>query len=384
VSLARLKTYFIDTILPNWLAVAFDEEAGQFVEALDLDGAREKTGIVRVRSAARQIYVYAHAAALGVAPADALAKAERAFESLHANAWTACTKTGYMSAFNMRTGEITDRRCNLYDHACVLLALAWLSRATGNGRYAQHIAETVRAIDTTLAAPFGGWAEDDEGSLPRRQNPHMHYFEACLALWETGHGGRYAARAGEIFSLFRSRFYDQEIGTLREFFGPAWEISDAFKSGRLDPGHMAEWTWLLSRYEKLAWSDLSALTVSLMDTAIRLGRTRTAPFLVDEMSVDGTPLVNRRRLWPQAELLKAYIVRAAQEGGHDYGQTADRIASLLFETYLARAPHGTWRDAFDLDGNFIATQIPGSSLYHLWTVVAELYALPAGGVGGAG
>jgi mannose-6-phosphate isomerase len=372
VSLTQLKTHFIDTILPHWLSVAFDKQAGQFVEGLDLDGTPEKTGVVRVRSAARQIYVYAHAAALGVAPAGSLAMAERAFESLHSHAWMGGDKSGYQSAFHIRTGKITDSRRDLYDHACVLLALAWLSKATGDPRYERHIRETMWAMDTTLAAPFGGWAEDDEGSLPRRQNPHMHYFEACLALWETGHEGRHAARAGEIFSLFKSRFYDQESGILREFFGPAWEVSDDYKSGRLDPGHMAEWTWLISRYEKLTGSNLSALASGLMGTAMRLGRTRTAPFLVDEMSADGAPLVDRRRLWPQAELLKAYIMRAPVECGRDYLDAADDLISAMFKTYLADAPQGTWRDAFDLAGNFTATQIPGSSIYHLWTVVAEL------------
>src|SRR3546814_17805803 len=51
----------------------------------------------------------------------------------------------------------------------------------------------------------------------------MHLFEACLALYETGGDPRHLARAGEIFGLFRTRFFDEELGTLREFFGPAWE-----------------------------------------------------------------------------------------------------------------------------------------------------------------
>jgi mannose-6-phosphate isomerase len=372
VSLARLRTHFIDQLLPRWLSLAFDTGAGQFVEALELDGSHERSGIVRVRSAARQIYVYAHAAALGVAPPTALDKAEQAFANLHHCAWIGGDKPGYASSFHVRTGELKNPRRDLYDHACVLLALAWLSKAKGNDHYDKLIAQTVAAMDITLAAPFGGWAEDETGSLPRRQNPHMHCFEACLALWETGHNGQYAARAGEIFSLFKSRFYDEEIGTLREFFGPAWEISAAYKSGRLDPGHMAEWTWLISRYERLTGSNHSIFTSNLMHTAIKLGRMRSAPFLVDEMSFDGTPLVDRRRLWPQAELIKGYVRRAPFEGGGDYLRDADNLAAAVIETYLTDARTGTWRDAFDLAGTFTATQIPGSSLYHLWTAVADL------------
>lgn len=373
MTLTRLRTYFIDSILPRWLSAAFDEKAGQFVEALELDGSPDRTGIVRVRSAARQIYVYAHAAALGVAPEGALDKAERAFESLRGNAWIEGDKPGYASAFRIATGEITNLRRDLYDHACVLLALAWLSKATGRQHYLGHITETLRAMDATLAAPFGGWAEDETGSLPRRQNPHMHCFEACLALWETGHGSPFAARAGEIFALFKTRFYDEEIGTLREFFGPAWEVSGAYRSGRLDPGHMAEWTWLITRYERLTGSDASNLASSLLQAAIELGRKRTAPFLVDEISFDGVPLVDRRRLWPQAEFLKTYIARARAEKNQQYEADTETLASALLATYLANAPQDLWRDAFDLAGNFTASSIPGSSLYHLWTTVAETF-----------
>lgn len=90
------------------------------------------------------------------------------------------------------------------------------------------------------------------------------------------------------------------------------------------------------------------------------------------MDVDGTPLVSRRRLWPQAELLKAYFMRATLEGGGSYRQAAEDLADALLKTYLAETPAATWRDCFDIEGGFTATSIPGSSLYHLWSGVAEL------------
>lgn len=372
MSVARLKDHLVKTVLPNWLAVAYDSSVGQFVEGLELDGSPEKSGVVRVRSVARQIYVYAHAAALGIAPQGAIEKAETAFASMRRKAWIPGTKPGFASSFNMRTGEIVDPRRELYDHACVLLALAWLSKVTGSSRYGDHILETSAAVDITLRSPFGGWAEDEAACLPRRQNPHMHYFEACLALWETGHGHQHSARAGELFSLFKSRFWDEELGILREFFGPSWEISGAFQSGRLDPGHMSEWAWLVTIYERLTGVDLSHFATGLLQAALELGRSRSKPFLVDEVSFDGSPLVNRRRLWPQAELLKALVVRGDTAGSADYLAAADEFASQITATYLTGAPHGTWRDAFDLEGNFIATQIPGSSLYHLWTLIPEI------------
>jgi mannose/cellobiose epimerase-like protein (N-acyl-D-glucosamine 2-epimerase family) len=372
VSLTRLKDHFIDTVLPFWAITAFDEQAGQFMEGLETDGSADPGGIVRIRTAARQIYVFAQASVLGVAPQGALAKAERAFANLRKTAWIDGDKPGFARALNYKTAEVTDPERDLYDHACVLLALAWLAKATGKASYGEQISTLIETMDKTLAAPHGGWAEDSRGSIPRRQNPHMHVFEAFLALWEVGAGPAYAARASEQFGHFRTRFFDDTTGALREFFGPAWEIADEYNSGRLEPGHMAEWVWLVRRYETLSGTDQSDIRGRLFDTAVRLGTDRGTPFLVDEADLDGTPIKRSRRLWPQAELLKALLMQARATGEPRYMADAEALAETLFKTYLAETPAGTWRDCFDLDGRSIATSIPASSLYHLWSGVAEL------------
>jgi mannose-6-phosphate isomerase len=372
VSLNRLKHHFIDTVLPFWASTAFDGEAGQFMEGLETDGSADPSGIVRIRTAARQVYVFAQASALGVAPQGALEKAEHAFANLRKTAWIDGDRPGFARAINYKTGQVTDPERDLYDHACVLLALAWLAKATGKASYGEQIAALVATMDTTLAAPHGGWAEDASGSIPRRQNPHMHVFEAFLALWEVGAGNAYAARASEQFGHFRTRFFDDKTGALREFFGPAWEISAAYGSDRLEPGHMAEWVWLVRRYETLSGTDQSDIRNRLHDTAARLGTDRGTPFLVDEAGLDGTPIKRSRRLWPQAERLKALLMQARATGEAHYLAEAEALAETLFATYLAETPAGTWRDCFDLDGKSIATSIPASSLYHLWSGVAEL------------
>ncbi|MDB5526663.1 MAG: N-acylglucosamine 2-epimerase family protein [Rhizobium sp.] len=372
MAIVRLRDYFIDAVLPVWASVAFDDHAGQFMEGLQLDGSPDPSGIVRTRTAARIIYVFAQASSLGVAPDRALEKAERAFANLRKVAWIGGDRPGYARTIDYKTGVVTDSERDLYDHACVLLALAWLLKATGKSEYLLQIEELVAAMDLTLAAPHGGWAEDSIGSLPRRQNPHMHYFEACLALWEVGAGERYAARAGELFGFFRTRLFDDGAGVLREFFGPAWELAAEYNSSRLDPGHMSEWVWLVRRYDKLAGADHSDLCHKLLDAALRLGAADNTPFLVDETALDGKPLRHTRRLWLQAELLKAYIMQARATGDEAYSRKANALVEALFATYLADTPPGTWRDCFDREGRCVATSIPGSSLYHLWSGVAEL------------
>lgn len=111
-------------MLPKWARVAFDERQGQFVECLQLDGTPEQGGIVRTRTAARLIYVYAHASVLGGAPPASLQMAERAFANLHRIAWKDGARPGYCRTFDRLTERVTDPVIDLYDNACVLLALS--------------------------------------------------------------------------------------------------------------------------------------------------------------------------------------------------------------------------------------------------------------------
>ncbi len=41
MSLSRLKSQFLQVILPTWAAVGYDKRCGQFVEHLELDGQRK-------------------------------------------------------------------------------------------------------------------------------------------------------------------------------------------------------------------------------------------------------------------------------------------------------------------------------------------------------
>ena len=333
--LARLSRWFVHDALPLWADTGFDSVHGHFLECLDLDGSAETTGRLRTRTAARQIYVYAHADVLKAAPEGALEKAVRAFDSLHRCAWRGPEAPGYARSFDRNTGALIDPVRDLYDQACVLLALAWLIKATGNARYRQHADELLAAIDTALASGGQGWAEDETGRLPRRQNPHMHLFEAMIAL--TGATGRPAdrARTDSLFDLFRTKFLTAD-GLLLEYFGPQWETADAYGSGRLEPGHMAEWAWLVSQYAELCGTDLAPIGRRLLDHARRIGTDGKLPFLLDQVSAAGTPLETSRRLWPQAELIKALLAgHAAARGGQLRAGAVVSLGSVVKTIYPA-------------------------------------------------
>lgn len=363
-ALGQLRGWCLGDALPVWLETAVDPVTGLFREGLATDGAPLPPGRVRTRTVARLIYVFAHAATLGVAPDGGLAAAIRAGEALHRAAWRT-GPGGYGRSIDERDSTLADPEVDLYDQSCVVLAFAWLCRATGDERYLARADAALEALDRLLGNPHGGWAEDEAGLLPRRQNGHMHLAEALIALLGCGVRGGDRDRLLAILSLLQWHFLDRR-GMLREYFGPAWETAPAWQSDRLVPGHMAEWCWLLRCADRVLGTRNGELSEALLACALRLGRAPDdGRFLLDEVTPEGKPISGGRRLWPQAELIKAALVT---------GRTglAARVAEGLFETYLARTPRGTWRDRFDLSGRMVAGTVPGSSLYHLWTVVAEM------------
>ena len=368
----RYLAWLREAALPFWLDGAADE-AGMFHETLTAAGAPER-GILRLRTGMRQVYVFAHAAQLGFVERErGVALAVRMVQRLRAVAWARDGRPGWAARFG-RDGTIVDGRHDLYDQAFALLALGHLAEVTGTRRYADWIDETVAVVDA-LQAPHGGWFQSDLIDLPRSQNPHMHLFEASVALFETTGAVSHLARAGEIFGLLRERFIDPETGLLTEFFGSAWERGAGFQSERLDPGHMMEWTWLLRRYQRATGVSVDRLCESFFGHAVCLGLVSPG-FLVDEVDAQGRPLVDSRRLWPQTEYLKALVVQAGVAGlGAPRAALlaeADGLADRLLASYLDTGVPGLWCDRFSLDGTPVAAGVPASTLYHLLASAAEI------------
>ena len=370
MSIRHYLAWLRDEALPFWLESAADS-ASLFYETLDTTGAPQM-GTLRLRTGMRQVFVFACAAQLGLTDSDRAASlASRIYGTLRRLAFSPDGYPGWVAGFD-RGGRVLDARRYLYDHAFVALAQSHLAGATGHAIYLQHLDETFAAIDL-LQAPDGGWHQSDLREPPRSQNPHMHLFEACLGAFENTGQANHLARAGEIFGLMTTRFFDHASGLLTEFFGPSWCRSPEFRSERLDPGHMMEWTWLLRRYQRLTGRDVDAIADTLFSSACKLGRVE-GDFLVDEVDAAGGPLVDRRRLWPQTEYLKGLLVQAQAKSPakEELLLAADALVERIFSQYLRNTRSGTWRDQFSLDGSCTADNIPASSLYHLMTAAPEI------------
>jgi len=376
---AQLRSWLGETLLPFWAGRGFDAVHGAFVEKFEPDGAPSRDDDTRVRVQARQIFVFAHAAASGFGSVG-LEPAERAYSFLDAHAWDRaaggwCHRLRY-------DGAPLDRTKDCYDHAFVLLALAALYRAGGESSVYDRAVETADFLDAALgwtrAGAFDGYAERQVAAgaalpLPRRQNPHMHLLEAFLALYEASGEARWLARARRIHGLFLRHFLQRD--QLVEFFDADW--SELAQDGRQwrEPGHCFEWAWLLHRYATLTGDDSAADAMRpLYDRAWEQGvdREGNAPFVVFEVvDPEGRVLAGgSKRLWPQCEAVKAALAVHERYGDAEALKRAQRLLGALFTTF-AGLDRPDWREQVDREGKIIRPGMPASSLYHLYLATAE-------------
>ncbi|TCL66371.1 AGE family epimerase/isomerase [Rhizobium sp. BK251] len=367
---SKMRDWIFLDALPFWSTTGVDGNLG-FVEALDLAGRPRSVGFKRTRVHARQIYVFSHAYTLGYEPG--LRAAKNGLDFLIANGWR--EDGGWVVAMG-ESGGIVDRDLDLYDQAFVILACAWWVRATGDRDLLRWIDRTLQSIDDHFGRADGeGWrcrARDDGRLL---QNPHMHLFEALLALQTVHPTADVARRLEAICRLFSTRLFDPETGTIAEYYDVNWNRLAEREGGHVvEPGHHFEWYWLLRNAEPLTGFNARDAADRLFAFAQRYGVQSETGFIHDELMSDGSIRSARHRSWPQTERLKALLARAECDGAFDQDCVAT-VLRVLLNRYLGIAPRGCWIDHLDADGQPCVSAIPASTLYHIFLATAELMRL---------
>lgn len=361
----RYISWLRDDLLPLWAERGWDGRHGGFYEALGPDGAPAPAAARRTRVQCRQIYVFLTAHAEGWSGGgEALGAA--GFDHLLAHAFPDGTASGAVHSLTAE-GAIADPTRDLYDHAFVLLCASTVWATLKDRRALALIDDTFAFLDRRLAHPVIGYRENDGGEGLRRQNPHMHLFEAVLAVEEAIGDGRALARADSLFDLFESHFLDPETGALLEYFDHAMEPAPGPKGRRIEPGHMMEWVCLLGDYGRLSSRSVLDRQQALFDIALRLGQAGNSPFLINARTLDAPPDDLRRRLWPQTEYLRAcYVLGGGADAAAD--SAIDPLTEALFRTYLAHPTPGLWHDQLDGQDSPVPAATPASIPYHLTTL----------------
>ena len=366
-SLQRFRSWFIGSALPLWTDKGYDETNGGFFEALNFDATPSLERPRRVRSQARQIHAFSQAGIRGWS-ASSEDLAVRGFDHFLRHA---CPDDGARGCAHLlhEDGSIIDKRRDLYDQAFLLLACASRWQAAKDERALALADRTLDFLDRELTSSHGGWLESDRKELPRRQNPHMHLFEAFMALYRATRDERYLDYAKQVAQIFFNAFYDEEHGVLRERFTE--DLRNDHTRDMIEPGHMFEWVWLLKTYEKLSGEDFSLVRATLYRHAEKYGADSNFHWFVNnEAELKAPGRSARKRLWPQTEYLRASLVQAA-DGDREATVRAGSLVNHLFTTYLNTKPPGLWIDEFDSGGAPIGPDVPASILYHLLEAAAE-------------
>jgi len=362
------RAWLFEHALPLWWERGFDREAKCFHERLALSGAPAAPEPRRVRVQARQTIVYALAGRLGW-PGPWREAVQAGAAVLLKRALRPDGGTRHLLAPG---GSPLDERRDLYDAAFVLFALSEAARALGKP------ADLIGAADK-----LGGWIhwywEHPEGGFeegevcpapPRRQNPHMHAFEALLSFHETTGDALHLERATTLAHLFRDQLFDSERGALPEFFDDRWRpLADEL--GRIvEPGHHFEWSWLLRRWRALGGGDLDAEAEKLRGFAEKHGVDPSGA-VYDEVLIDGRPRRTTSRLWPHTERLKANLARFEASRDADAARAATEAFDMLLK-YLDAPTKGLWYDVRTPDGAFVQEPAKASSFYHIALGMSEL------------
>ncbi|AZO78498.1 hypothetical protein BLM15_13390 [Bosea sp. Tri-49] len=363
-----LKAWLTNTLLPGWIARAFDPAQPGFVEYLGPDGTPEASDLRTTLITARLTYVFSHAHLLGVP--GALAAARHGFAFLTSVCRRADGRFGHSCTTR---GEAVDGRSDFYDLAFVLFALGWFAKATGETDALATAGEVMDFLNGELAHPAGGYREDTLGAQPRRQNPHMHLLEACHALAAASPDPRWLATAERLVRLMRERMLDAN-GTLGEFFDENWATFPGPRGLIREPGHHFEWTWLLYHHERLTGSSearetahkLHAFGQRQVDAAVN-----PSQLVVNEVDPTGRVLNGAALLWPQTEYLKALAARIEFEGDDDAAIRLGQHLRLVFRHFVD-AKNGLWVNQLDDQGQPMSERVPVRVLYHLVLALAEI------------
>jgi len=111
-------------------------------------------------------------------------------------------RPGYVSPLTPDGARISPAR-DTYDHAFVLPALATVYQFDRDAQVRAEIDALLGFLDSQLKSEHGGYREGLPATLPRRQNPQMHLFEAMIALFDATHDMAFQNRAGDFFALLQ-------------------------------------------------------------------------------------------------------------------------------------------------------------------------------------
>lgn len=370
-SLPQLLDTATQTWLPHWFALFSDNDNDGFHERLDAHGQPLDLP-KRLLSQCRQIITYASAP--NMTPYKE--KLDESFQFIIDKYHT--PKTGGCIFSIENNGTPHDSKYDLYTHAFVILTAATYYQATQDKAELEFAKTTLNFIKNNFKLDIGYAEALDENSAPlqaiRRQNPHMHLMEACLSMYEVSSDKDYLNMADEMLALFFDKFFDEETGTLGEFFDE--NLSPHPTEGhKVEAGHHAEWVWLLKRYSRISGSTdprIDAAMNRLFTWVKTQGIDPEFGGIYNVQDRQGNIIDANKRIWCQFETLRACAIMTHIPA---HANDAQRIFSNLIKiikTHYIDLKTGTWNEILNRNLSYQTNYLPATTPYHIYPVLWEI------------
>ena len=365
IQMPSLSNFVKTVCVPKWFRVFSDDVNGGFHERLDRDFKPLPMGYKRLLTQCRQLYIYVYSDG-GTNRFLPHLKSKYEFIKKYY-----VPSTGGWAFKLSEDGQPLDSHLDLYVQSFLILSLSQYAKATGLEEPARLARETAELIDSRFRYQGQpGFYEALNADLSpifamRRQNPHMHLLEACLFAYDTLQDEIYAKLAKEIYELFKDYFFENESGTLTEFFGE--DLTPHITDGAfIEAGHHFEWVWILDYYRRLfpeAHDESFAYMERLYDWACQHGYDQSFGGIFDAQKSSGEIVKDSKRVWPLCEAIKAHrVMRSWQEKRalHYLDQT-----KKTFKKRYLRKDAG-WNESWNRDFTALTVDyLPGTSVYHL-------------------
>ncbi len=276
---------------------------------------------------------------------------------------------------------------DFYAQGFVIFAFSHYYRATGDER-AQDYAQAVLGFIQENFKLEQGYAEALDAALNlvpglRRHESHMHVLEGCLFAAETWPvDKRWSAFTDELVNLFFEKFYQAGGILLSEYY--TGDLSPrGNEEGQIicEPGHAAEWIWLLKKHAILKGTPdcYDDTCQTLLDWAYDHGWDEEHGGIYDELDADGHIVQDTKRIWPFAEMLKASALML--DSAPDRDALKDRMTDMVsvFNDHYMQE-RGFWVEWLTRDLKPAVDYMPGTTPYHVYYGIMEtLEALRARG-----
>jgi len=368
---AKLFGWLRDEALPLWSTVGVDRANGGFVERIEPDG-RLNADVRRARLVARQIYVFRTAYELGWnGPClDLVQHGLTALREHHIGADDVVIPR-YTPASGASEGGF-----DLYDQAFALFGLGHAAALGATDELEEQAGRILTRMREGWQHDAGGFAESKPATAPLKANPHMHLLEAALAWSEVTGAAAWRELASEVAQLCVRRFLEPDTGALHEYFDTRWHIEDAGEQQVVEPGHQAEWAWLLMRWSAMSREKgVEQPAHRLFEIAEGPGLNARQARLINELDGALAPKWSWMRLWPQTERIKALVLFAENAPTAairtDLERRLDQAVTGLLD-FFDHPIAGSWWEHLAEDGQPVPEAARASSLYHIMGAAAEL------------